>query len=373
MLRASHVSPDPRVERAARVAAARGWDVEVLAWDRTGDLEPVTVLPFGRVVRYARPAEHGRGLANLLGLVLFQAYLALGTVRRRKGLVAIHACDLSTGLTGLVLARLLRVPLVYDVFDYYADSFPVPRRLRGAVRRLETLVIEAADEVVLPSAGRQRQIAPAQPRSLTIVENSPDIDATAAGEPLPRCDLGYVGILAPGRLLEEVVDLVAAHGSISLRIAGFGPLADHVAAVAEAAPNVEYLGQVGVDEAVRVLRSSTVMFATYDPTVPNHRYSAPNKFAEALALGKPLVVCRDTAIDVLVESSGLGRVIDYDGHQLLAAVEELLADREMLERCAVEGPALYRSSHSWAVNAERLDALYGRLRRPGRRPGRRRP
>ena len=45
-------------------------------------------------------------------------------LRWRRRVDAIHACDLSTGLTGLLMARLLRVPLIYDVYDYYADSFP---------------------------------------------------------------------------------------------------------------------------------------------------------------------------------------------------------------------------------------------------------
>lgn len=220
MLRASHVAPDPRIERAAAVAAARGLDVEVLAWDREGGLARHDSFPDGRIDRYQRKAAHGRGLANVGGLVMFQLFLAVGLWRRRRGLGAIHACDLSTGLTGLVMARLLRVPLIYDVFDYYADSFPVPRRAMPLVRRLETLVLESADEVILAAETRREQIRPATPERLTVVENSPSLGT----EPIPvdptlaPTDIAYVGILAHGRLLREIVGAISARPDVTLRI-----------------------------------------------------------------------------------------------------------------------------------------------------------
>jgi glycosyltransferase involved in cell wall biosynthesis len=360
VMRASHVSPDTRVERAAAVLSGIDLDVEVLAWDRAGDLPTTERQATFSVFRYGRTAEHGRGLPNLLGLVLFQWFLVRQTLRRRRGLVAIHACDLSTGLTGLVLARVLRVPLVYDVFDYYADSFPVPRRALPLVRRIETFVLQRADEVILPAATRVAQIAPATPRSLTIVENSPDLDILPTDR-LDPTDLGYVGILAGNRLLLEIVRAVADDPTVSLRIAGFGPLETEIAAIAARSPHIDYLGKVDAERALRVLASSTIMFATYDPEVPNHRYSAPNKLAEALALGKPLIVCSGTSIDRQVEEAGVGRVIEYDVDEFMAAAHSLLADRALLARCATEGPSLYRSEHSWPVNAQRLRDVYRRV------------
>ena len=68
ILRASRVAPDPRVERAASVAAARPVQVEVLAWDRDGGLERRSSFAHGRIERFHRPAAHGRGMANLGGL-----------------------------------------------------------------------------------------------------------------------------------------------------------------------------------------------------------------------------------------------------------------------------------------------------------------
>ena len=360
IMRASHVSPDPRVERAAAVASSTGLDVHVLAcWDRAGDLTPSERRRDFSVVRYRRTAQHGRGLRDLLGLVLFQWFLLRRTLRDRRSLAAIHACDLSTGITGLLLARLLRVPRSTTCSTTTPTRFPVPRSALPVVRRIETFVIQNADEVILASGTRIAQIAPAQPHSLTIVENSPDLEMIPAAN-LPLTDLGYVGILARGRLLLEVARAVAEDATLSLRIAGFGPLENEVAAIADRAPNIEYLGKVDANRALQVLASSVVMFATYDPKVPNHRYSVPNKLAEALALGKPLIVCSGTSIDRQVEAAGIGRVIEYDVDEFMSAARSLVGDQGVLHRCATEGPRLYVSEHSWPVNARRLREVYRR-------------
>lgn len=364
LLRASHVNPDPRVARAVAVAEASGLDTTVLAWNRDRDASPAPHVSHSPVVRYAREAAHGRGMANLIGLVLFQLFLARQVLGRRRGLVAIHACDLSTGATGLLLARVLRVPLIYDIYDYYVDSFPVPGPARSLVRRVETFVIEHADTTILPTDVRREQISPAEPRELVIVENSPDIGEVPIDATLPTTDLAYVGILAHHRLLREVVAHVASNPGISLRIAGFGPLEGEIRSIAEASPNIDFRGRVDSVEALAIMASARVLFATYEPTVPNHRYSAPNKLGEALALGKPLIVCRRTGMDVEVERAGVGVAIDYDGDAFGEALSTILSDDNLLEHCREEGPRLYRDKHSWPVSASRLQAVYHGVGRP---------
>lgn len=364
LLRASHVNPDPRVARAVSVAEAAGLDTTVLAWNRDRDARPAPTVSHSPVVRFGRSAAHGRGLANLAGLVLFQLFLVREVVARRRGLVAIHACDLSTGATGLLLARVLRIPLIYDIYDYYVDSFPVPGPARSLVRRVETWVINRADTTILPTSSRREQIRPAQPRQLVIVENSPDIGEFQLDESMAPTDLAYVGILAHHRLLREVVHYVAATPDVSLRIAGFGPLDEEIRSIAESCPNIDFRGRVDSAEALAIMASARVLFATYEPSVPNHRYSAPNKFSEALALGKPLIVCRGTGMDVEVEQVGVGVAIDYDGDAFGKALTTILRDDELLEHCRERGPLLYRDEHSWPVSASRLHAIYAGLRRP---------
>ena len=68
---------------------------------------------------------------------------------------------------------------------------------------------------------------------------------------------------------------------------------------------------------------SKCLSAIYNPSYGrNHRLCAPNKFYEALGLGKPVIVCKNTGIDKIVENDNLGIVIDFDVKQFYLAIRK---------------------------------------------------
>jgi glycosyltransferase involved in cell wall biosynthesis len=81
----------------------------------------------------------------------------------------------------------------------------------------------------------------------------------------------------------------------------------------------------------------------YDPQVPNHRYSAPNKYYEAAMLGKPIVVAAGTGIDELVRRDGSGYVSEYSTAGFTMAINEILTSRgEAIRKGAIGRVAFER-------------------------------
>ena len=78
----------------------------------------------------------------------------------------------------------------------------------------------------------------------------------------------------------------------------------------------------------------------YDPNVPNHRYSAPNKFYEALALGKPIVVAKGTGIDVEVERLGVGIAETFSAQGLEHGLAAVASSNELRSQSAELGPPI---------------------------------
>ncbi len=67
----------------------------------------------------------------------------------------IHACDFDTAYIAEKFARKYNKKLIYDIFDYYVDSFSVPRLLRNIIERKDKKVIENADTVLICSEKRK--------------------------------------------------------------------------------------------------------------------------------------------------------------------------------------------------------------------------
>lgn len=366
IVRSNPIAPDPRVEKIARALVQAGCAVDALGWDRTGRLPAEEQREGYRVFRLPIQAEYGRGMANLPNLLRWQWGL-LGWLRRNHSrYAAIHACDFDTVLPAWWVSRRGRQKLVYDIFDFYADHLrATPGWIKKIIRRVDYFAIGQADALILVDDARRVQVAGSRPRRVEIVYNSPEDERPAASaEPSPAGELrlAYVGLLQVERGLFEMLNVLKRHPEWSLDMAGFG--GDEAALVEAAArmPNVRWHGRVDYAAAISLSQSADALFATYDPSIPNHRYSSPNKVFEAMMLGKPVVVAANTNMDRMIEQANCGLVVPYgDEDALEQALSRLACDPDLRRRLGECARQAYESTYSWAVMAARLRKLYADL------------
>ena len=99
------------------------------------------------------------------------------------------------------------------------------------------------------------------------------------------------------------------------------------------------------DDVLKLEMNCDILFATYNPKILNHKYSAPNKVYEAMALGKPIIVCRNTGVDELVEKEKIGFVIDYNADQFIKTIKQI--DAKNYDLIAKKCIQLYKNKYSW--------------------------
>jgi len=362
-LRATHVAPDPRVEKEVNSVLKEHPDILILGWDRDGDLARDEVLTFpngkARILRSGIKSSYGASLGTLLGMALFQLFLLRQLWKHRKGITAIHASDLGTAFSGLIMAKILRVPLVYDIYDYFVDSFSVPRAVAPLIERIDTFVINRADVVIIVGENRESQLSKAKPKQLVVIHNSPpetEVHAVRTGDPRKR--FVYVGILSEGRLLAELLELFSRRPDWHLDIGGFGGLEATARKYAAEFENITFHGRLPYAETLKLEASADCLLAVYDPAVPNHKYSSPNKFYEALMLGLPIIVAKDTGVDQLVSAHEVGAVCDYSAGSFEQAAERLFADAGELADIQQRARALFETTFSWEIMEQRLLSIY---------------
>lgn len=368
--RSNPVAPDPRVEKIARSLDGRGFRVTVIAWDRSGEMAPRQETGAATIVRLAIKARYGHGLANLPALMRWQWGLLIWLVRNAGSFQALHACDFDTILPALLVSRIYRKKLIYDIFDFYADHLrATPAWIKRLIRWVDLRAINLADGVILADDSRQDQIRGARPARLAIVYNSPEEllqDATAPqmdrGVPHDNLRLAYIGLLQVERGLLPVLEVLQGHPTWSLDLAGFGGDSERILSIANGIPNVRWHGRVPYEQALRLSQAADVLLATYDPAIPNHRYASPNKVFEGMMLGKPVIVAEGTHMDRLVTSASCGLVVPYgDKDALERALLQLEGQAEMRRQLGDNGRKAYLASYSWAEMQRRLLALYAQV------------
>lgn len=364
--RSNPVAPDPRVEKEARALNEHGFQVAIVAWDRESHW-PVQEERSG-IALYRLPirAPFGHGLANLPGLMRWQFGLLGWLLRYHSSFDIIHACDFDTVLPAMLCKALCRKLVVYDIFDFYADHLrATPALLKTLIRKLDLWIAQRADAVILVDEVRQAQLQGIRPKRLVVLYNSPE-DAVPACDEMPQPSaafrIAYVGLLQVERGLLELLAVLRRHPDWHLDLAGFGGDAQRILQEAQALPNVSWHGRIPYEQALCLNKNADVLIATYDPRIPNHRYTSPNKLFEAMLLGRPIVVAESTHVDEIVLQEECGLVIPYgDVEALDQALTRLAQDVALRASLGTNGRRAYLEKYGWSLMRSRLLNLYASL------------
>ena len=368
ILRSNPIAPDPRVEKIAAALQSGDYQVRVLGWDRFGQ-SPTTEYRNGFIIqRLSIVAGFGKGIRNIGPLLRWQWSLLNWLIQHRADFDIVHACDFDTILPAIFCKYRYGKKVVYDIFDFYADHLrATPTLIKKIIRWVDFRVIGQADGVILVDEARRDQIAGSKPKRLEIIYNSPaDANSFGRTEDCLRGDsrfrIAYVGLLQVERGLLAVIDVIARNQNWTLEIAGFGGDESLIRELSSPLCNVVWHGRVDYERAIEISRQADVLFATYDPTIPNHRYSSPNKVFEAMMLGKPIIVSRDTNMDQIILSSDCGLVVNYGSvDELEAAFQKLLRDDGFRVRLGNNARKAYETRYSWKNMTERLLHLYHQI------------
>lgn len=367
-LRSNPVSPDSRVEKEVNVLIKAGWGVHIFAWDRNENYSPHEtefVLPNGKctITRVGIRASYGGGIKkNLRALLKFQFEIYKQLTILQKKYDVIHACDFDTAFAAFIFSKKHNKKLVYDIFDFYTDAFNVPVTLSPLIKKLDFAIINASVATIICSEKRKQQIKGTNPAKLVILHNTPPFyNGPAMQIASNKIKIVYVGILASGRFLKELTEFVFKNNNYELHIGGFGPLEMFVKEAASLASNIKFYGKLTYDQTLSLEKAADILTAIYDPTIPNHYYAAPNKFYEALMLGKPLIMAANTGLDDIIIENNLGAVFNYTAEDFEKQINNLVNHQSEWPEISRRMKSLYNENFSWIIMEKRLVDLYSTL------------
>jgi len=235
---------------------------------------------------------------------------------------------------GVPYARLRGARLVLHVADLWPDSAIQLGALRspGAIRAARWLERQAylrAAAIVVPTQGMADEVArrPEAAGKVRLMLPSVELDRFYA-PPLRRAGplrVLYAGTVGMAQGLDTLVRAAQLAGPDTVRvtIAGDGAELASVRELARAVPNVDVIGAVDA-AAVPGLYAAADVAAVLLRDLPLFQAALPSKMFEALAAGRPVVLCAKGEAADLVRESGVGVVVEpEDAHTLAAALKSL--------------------------------------------------
>lgn len=366
IIRSNPVEPDSRVEKEANSLVKGGYDVQLLVWDRTrnGIYNDTKVLADTEVKRtcLGAKATYGEGIKNLRPFLLFQYRVLKWLLFHRKDFDYVHACDFDTAFTSSIICKLLNIPYIFDIFDYIGTN---PKNfVERIVNFFEHWIINNAAGTIICTEQRKNQISGSHPKKLEIIHNSPDkikLGSIKLKNTNDKVKIVYVGILQDYRMILELAEIVKKHPQLELHIGGFGKLEEQIRHLAKVSSNIFFYGKLSYPDTLALESQADIMTALYDPSIGNHYYAAPNKFYEALFLGKPLIMVRNTGMSQIVEEQNIGVLVDYDEKSLSEGIFKLISEKGQWTKISTKMKYIYKTAYSWKEMERRLWAFYSKL------------
>lgn len=354
---------DNRVLREARALAAAGHDVAIV------ELAAPHPGPAGvAIVSALPPAVVKRRVPFKLHRLVSAWTIARAAARLRPD--AVHAHDVAMLPSGWLAARLARARLVYDTHELATGVAYRTRRYARLVWVIERLFVPRADAVVTVSEGIAARLGELYrlQRPALVVRNLPDTDIDGPASGL-RAALGladetpivlHQGAPAPDRGCETLVRAAAELGGVHVVFLGDGEpgYVERLRALAADAERVHFLPARPPETLLAATRDADVGVSLLEPICENHRLALPNKVFEYVAAGVPVVASDLPELRRLIESTGVGVLVDpQDPASVAAGIERALEARAEI-RAAQER---VRASLGWGAERGQLTTLYDEL------------
>ena len=265
------------------------------------------------------------------------AWSMIRTLRRAaKSADLVHAHWLAGGVVALCARRPFVVTLHGTISGGVLDDFKLLRRFPWLVRP----ILNRARAVICVSEALTDAARSAGARNVVFIPNGVEIPAEV-GEEADPAEVFYTGRLSPEKGIHE---LVAASAGLNLVVSGDGPLRSIVP---------KALGFVPHDELGPLYERSAIV------AVPSHREGFGVVCAEAMAHGKPVVASAVGGLRGLVDHDETGFLVPPgDPSALRAAIDRLLADRELRRRLGRAARAKITALCGWEAVIERTLAVY---------------
>lgn len=363
-----NVYPDPRIRKEAVALANAGYDISVLAWKRNRLKNPVREKRFN--VHYLGPElpDNFEGLQiSAQGLIKSEA-LTRFSLDCCKLLMKIepdivHANDVDTLHIGVAYKKMRGAKLVYDAHEIWELMMhgQVPGGLGRAVGWAEKLMMKETDAVITVGATyasilRKRGVAR---NKINLVLNACD----AVDEAYSKTDnevpvISYIGGLKGVRQVHELAIAGSRTAGVSVQFAGDGPERTKIEALSRKSANVNYLGTVPMDTVPDRTRAADVAVCLADPSHPYARVGFPNRFFDAISVGRPVLASAGTYVGNLAAKLDCGVVVGPGGEDIKRGLEFI---RDNPSRVEVMGRKALEAAHgkyNWAAQEQNLLRVY---------------
>jgi len=363
-----------RAYNEARGLVDNGYQVTMLAWDRSGKSKSVEIRDGIRIKRIHTAASDTTSIKTLPMFIQFAVKVILWG--KNKHFDIVHCHNLQLLPLGFYLKKKLKVPLVFDSCepDYFALY---PSVLHGAVRAFEKLLIKRSDAVLVHNAYQVNKYRNMGHPKVSLIGSYPTLEMVRQStlEPQVKKDkkkivFGRIGSIYRDNGIEEMLAafrlLLKRRDNIQLFFAGrvFEAYQEKFMRLIKGMEdNVTVIGAFDSSDMPDLYRRIDISIMIYKRSLWFHNIT-PTKFFDSLAFGVPVIVSDMGGLKDIIAQYRCGIVVDERDPQAVAdAMENMIKQPEQISLMRTHGLHAVKAQFNWDRMVKNLLAIYEYVRK----------
>lgn len=314
----SNLYTDQRVEKVCRTLHQHGYEV-ILIGNSWGGLKPLN-----RPYETLRIDLKSKNLKSAYPEFNFKLYHEL--LKRADSKTLLLANDLDTLLANHWVSKKKKIPLIFDSHEIYTEMPSVQGRFTQKIWRfLEKKILPELSYFITASESYADWFARKYKINRpVVVQNFPlkQNNFKGASEERSKKVIIYQGAINPSRGLDKMISTMRVLPEAELWIFGSGPKQEEYQILTKnlvLEDRVLFFGAVLPEELRKFTLQADVGLSIEEPGGLSYFYSLPNKVADYVQAGVPVVTSAFPEMKKIVEKFGVGETITNHSEAELAS------------------------------------------------------
>lgn len=286
----------------------------------------------------------------------------------------LHVHDFPMLAPAVELAKIRKVPLIYDAHELYYAQVQLPQATQKKYKKQESRLIKQVDAAITVNPYIANLMAEryAVPAPHVIMNAAPKVPVASTSRLRERFGLDaaarillYQGWISDNRGIERIVEAAAGFAdNTCLVVVGYGAFEDalkQMVAERNLGNRVFFYGGVPTDDLHELTCDADLGIIPYHGVDENNYFCSPNKLFEFAIAELPFISNDLPFLHDIAQTYGNGLLADLNSAEsIAAAVNQLFSDPEQMASLKA-GAKRAREAINWDVEGEKLLNIYQRV------------
>lgn len=358
MIVTNRYDPDVRVHKEAKYLISRGFDVEILCWDRENEYinkldEHIDGVKIRRFFPYSK---YGSGLRQIKPYIKF--IFELKNYLRKVEYKYLHCHDLDGVIAGY-LVNDNKAKLIFDMHEFY-EGIRGNNKKSLLIKLIVLFFQNKSNWIVYINDIQIDKISKKNKRKLVYLPNYPDLNDYKLNEKKSdeKLRISYIGSVRQYNELKNLIDACKEIENVVVAIHGMGVAYEKLKSISHNYNNLLLTGVFDITQSSELYNTTDVLYAVYPMDSVQNKKSYPVKFYEAIITKTPIIVNKGSILEEFLYDNDIGFVVNgEDINEIRDLIVSISQNREILDKKRGNIDKI-QYQYNWQQVIKNIDQIY---------------